>query len=101
MVSNKIKLIKYKRGKERLITRLRLEHCRLNHYLFKIGQHTTGKCDHCNTQEMIKHFLLEYKHYNLAPQIGMAKYTNDQMTIIRNINRVQLLIELHCKRFAQ
>src|SRR6218665_3711543 len=67
---NKIKILnKYKRSKERLITRLRLGHCRLNHYLFKIGQHPTGKCEHCNTQETIKHFLFECKYYNIAAQM--------------------------------
>jgi len=47
MVNNKIKILnKYKRSKERLITRLRLGHCELNRYLFKLGQHETGKCEH-------------------------------------------------------
>ena len=72
-VSNKIQF-KYRRGKERLITRLRLGHCRLNHYLHKIGQHPDGKCNHCKTQETIEHFLLECKHYNVIEQIGKVKH---------------------------
>jgi|SRR6218665_4403 len=70
MVNNKIKILsKYKRSKERLITTLRLGHCRLNHYLFKIGQHPTGQCQYHNTHETIKHFLFECKYYNIAAQM--------------------------------
>src|SRR6218665_1653294 len=78
MVNNKIKILnKYKRSKERLITRLRLGHCRLNH-LFKIGQHPTGKCEHCNTQETITHFLFECKYYSIAAQMGNLMNTGDK-----------------------
>ena len=50
VANNRIKVLnKYKRSKERLITRLRLGHCRLNHYMFKIGQHPAGECEHYHT----------------------------------------------------
>ena len=52
-VTNKIKYSAKLRSKEVTITRLRLRHCSLNHYLYKIKKHTTGLCSHCNVQETI------------------------------------------------
>lgn len=72
--SHKIKLNKHKLGELRIITRLSLGQYMLNHGLFKMGQHQTGKCYRCNTQETIKHFQFECKHYNLTAQMG--KTTN-------------------------
>jgi len=54
-----------------------LGHCRLNHYLFKIDQHPTGGCEHCNTQETINHFLFECNYYNIAAQMGTFMNTGD------------------------
>ena len=76
--NNNKPIIMYKRSKERLITRLRLGHCSLNHYLFKIGQHPTGECEHCNTQKTITHFLFECKYYNIAAQMGNLMNTGDK-----------------------
>jgi exonuclease III/ribonuclease HI len=38
---------------------LRLERCRLNASLHKIGKHDTGLCDACRVPETVEHYLLE------------------------------------------
>ena len=47
------------RRKERVITRLRFGHCRLNACLAKIKRHDTGKCDACDVSETVTHYLME------------------------------------------
>ncbi len=48
---------------EKIITHLRIGHAGLNCTLQRIGKHLTGLCSHCNTQETVKHILLDYKRY--------------------------------------
>lgn len=64
-VSRSVKFVDKNRRKERLITRLRLGKCLLNHYLHQIHCHPTGLCDHCNTPETIEHYLLNCQHSNI------------------------------------
>ena len=64
-VSRSVKFVDKNRRKERLITRLRLGKCLLNHYLHQIHLHPTGLCDHCNTPETIEHYLLNCQHSNV------------------------------------
>ena len=46
------------RAKEIAISRLRIQSCSLNAYLFKIGLHNSGHCDICGTPETVEHYLL-------------------------------------------
>jgi len=67
-----------KEGK--IITRLRIGHAGLNFTLQRIGKHPTGLCNHCNTQETVKHILLECKRYEeerreLEKQVGEQNMT--------------------------
>ena len=59
-VSLKVKYIAASRGKETMITRLRLGKCKLNKYLHEIKAHHDGLCTACKHQpETIAHFLLD------------------------------------------
>ena len=81
-VTNKIKYSAKLRRKDVTITRLRLGHCSLNHYLYRIKKHATGLCSHCNVQETIEHFLMNCPHYNIKKQIGTLSNTpNSTLTI--------------------
>ena len=66
LVSCKIKYVDNCRARERLITRLRLGKCCLNHYLFKINCHPTGLCSTCMVPETIEHFLFYCTNSNLC-----------------------------------
>ena len=46
------------RSKEIAISRLRIQSCSLNAYLFKIGLHASGLCSSCGTPETVEHFIL-------------------------------------------
>lgn len=59
LVSTTVKYTCTSRGKERLITRLRLDQCQLNHYLHKIGVHQSGLCEQCQVPETTLHYLLQ------------------------------------------
>ena len=55
------------RKKATTISRLRLQSCFLNQYLFKIGLHPDGMCMVCRVQESVEHFLLKCaKHQKLT-----------------------------------
>ena len=64
-VTREIKHSDKNRSRERLITRLRLGKCLLNHYLHEIHLHPTGLCDHCKIPETIEHYLLHCQHSNI------------------------------------
>lgn len=64
-VTRSIKYVDKNRQKERIITRLRMGKCLLNHYLHEIHLHPTGLCDHCNKPETIEHYLLHCQHSNI------------------------------------
>ena len=43
--------------------RLQTGHCRLNFHLYRLGQHPTGLCDHCNQSRTVKHHILDCTKY--------------------------------------
>jgi len=49
----------YHTQQQKLISlfRLRTGHCKLNSYLFSLGLHPTGMCEHCHVQETVSHCL--------------------------------------------
>ena len=55
------------RKKDTTITRLRLNNCRLNQYMHKIGLRASSLCDTCNISEDVAHFLFQCrKHGSLT-----------------------------------
>lgn len=46
-----------------IISCIRIGHTRLNHSLFEIGKHESGKCIYCNQPETIEHVLMECEKY--------------------------------------
>jgi ribonuclease HI len=54
------------RARERMISRLRLGKCLLNHYLFRIKSHPTGLCSTCSVPETIEHCLLNCVNTNIV-----------------------------------
>src|SRR5271157_3005731 len=58
IVSGNIQYISKTREKEVIITRLRLGHCHLNYYLYKIDCHDTGLCDSCHVPQTLEHHFL-------------------------------------------
>ncbi len=51
------------RKKDVIISRLRIGHTALNHSLYKIGKHESGKCDKCGEFETVMHILFECPAY--------------------------------------
>jgi len=47
------------RKEDTIISGIRIGHTRLNHSLFKIGKHKTGKCNYCDQAETIEHVLIK------------------------------------------
>ncbi len=47
------------RKKDVIISRLRIGHTALNHSLYKIGKHESGKCDKCGLLETVMHIIFE------------------------------------------
>ncbi len=46
-----------------VISRLRIGHTALNHYLNVIGKHESGLCNNCKKTETVEHVLLECTRY--------------------------------------
>ena len=53
------------RYNEILFFRLRTGYIKLNRYLNKIGFTTSNLCDTCQQEEIVEHFLLHCKQYNV------------------------------------
>jgi len=51
------------RREDTIISRIRIGHTRLNHSLFKIRKHNTGKCNYCDQDETIEHVLIKCEKY--------------------------------------
>ncbi len=51
------------RKKDVIISRLRIGHTALNHSLYKIGKHESGKCDKCGPLETVMHIIFECSAY--------------------------------------
>ncbi len=49
--------------KDVIISRLRIGHTALNHSLYKIGKHESGKCDKCGQLETVMHIIFECSAY--------------------------------------
>ena len=61
------------RKKATIISRLRLQSCFLNQYLFKIGLHPDGMCMVCHVLESVEHFLLKCaRHQKLTKLLTEA-----------------------------
>ena len=57
-------------NKERIISAIKFNNLKLNHYLHKIKPHPTGFCHYCNSiSETTKHFILECTHFNITSNI--------------------------------
>ena len=59
LVSRKLKITQFNRGREVIATRLRFGKCSLNFYLNIVGKHATGYCSRCHVPETIEHFILQ------------------------------------------
>jgi ribonuclease HI len=57
-VNSKIKYENTCRGKEVVLSRLRLGRCRLNKYLHDMGKHGSGLCDTCKVPETVEHYVM-------------------------------------------
>lgn len=69
---------------EKIVTHLRIGHAGLNFTLHRIGKHPTGLCNHCDTQETVKHILLDCKGYEeerreLEIQVGKQNMTLENL----------------------
>ena len=53
-----VKLPTLSRRDQEALGRLRLGHCRLNSFLYKIGGHPTGFCEMCMKHEDLNHLFL-------------------------------------------
>ena len=69
LVNTDIKFTDKLKARESLITRMRLGHCWLNHYLFKINRHPTGLCDICQQPETVSHYLLSCTTSNVCKTV--------------------------------
>ena len=90
-VSTKCKFVGSCRRQEVMITQLRLGVCSLNHYLHRLGVHSTGLCEYCDVQETIEHYLLECEYSCLKYIIkAECKRLNIKMDIssILSCNRI-------------
>jgi ribonuclease HI len=76
-VDEKIKYVNKSRGKEVVITRLRLGRCKLNYYLHRIGVHETGLCGQCGVPQTIEHFLMHCTHSPVKEIIKAACLINN------------------------
>ena len=68
VVNKKLKFSSKNQKMERVITRLRLGHCHVNLYRFKLKFHQTGNCDHCQVPETVEHLLLKCPEYSDIPK---------------------------------
>ena len=62
LATREIKLTDSNRHREVIKTRLRFGKCCLNENLHKIGRHSDGSCDSCNSTETIEHYILECRN---------------------------------------
>jgi len=79
IVSKHIKYRNRTRRKEIAITRLRLGHCALNHYLHLKTRHPTGLCDTCHVEETIDHYLLHCTNMTEQTTQIQAECTNSNL----------------------
>jgi ribonuclease HI len=91
-VSGLIKYSNTTRMKEVMITRLRLGHCCLNHYLYVIDRHDTGLCQSCDVAETVEHHLL----YCTANQVLSSKLKNVCSTVNKCFTIATILNESAC-----
>lgn len=56
-------LAQMEKGEAALIFQLLSGHSPVNEYLKQFNHHSTGECDHCQTPEMVAHFLLHCPRY--------------------------------------
>jgi len=77
------------RSKDVTLNRLRLQCCKLNFYLNKIGLKPSPNCESCLVPETVEHFLIHCsKHYNLHNQLyyicHLLKIQNNVSNLLSN-----------------
>jgi len=61
------------RHKETIFNRLRLQNCKNNYYLFKIGASISPLCDLCLQTDTVEHFLTEcFKHSSMHSELKLS-----------------------------
>ncbi len=75
------------RKKYVIISRLRIGHTALNHSLYKIGKHESGKCDKCGELETVMHILFECPAYErerfqLIQELGWLGVDNISLKVL-------------------
>lgn len=74
------------RGRETLISRMRLGKCLLNTTKHLLGIHETGQCDSCGVQESIEHYLMHCTgSTDLHSALGDACTTNNLIFSLQSI----------------
>ena len=69
------------RKEDTIISRIRIGHTRLNHSLFKIGKHKTGKCNYCNQAETIEHVLIK-----------CIKYVKERLELMKEVRKLGVVL---------
>ncbi len=75
------------RKKDVIIARLRIGHTALNHSLYKIGKHESGRCDKCGPLETVMHILFESSAYErervqLMQELGRLGVDNIYLKVL-------------------
>ena len=92
-VSTIIKYCNPNRAKERILSRIRLGKCWLNHYLHQIQKHETGLCDTCGLPETLEHFLLHCGSSGLPEIIESACVTLGLTTSVKTALAIPRIVD--------
>jgi len=76
--------------------RLRFGRCRLNAYLYQIGQHTTGLCDTCQVPETVEHYVTQCKD-KMSTEIRKLCRMNGIDPTVENVLRDNMIVREICK----
>lgn len=88
---------KFSRNKEVIINRLRLQSCKFNFYLYKIGLCPSPLCDICQVPDTVNHFLTNCsKHNSLHANLSCAtkelKVQSCLVNYLSNINLINIIV---------
>ena len=82
------------RKEDTIISRIRIGHTRLNHSLFKIGKHKTGKCKYCDQAKTIEHVLIK-----------CIKYVEERVELMKEVRKLgvvsfnmESLLKIHAEQ---
>ena len=94
-VKESVKLYNLNRREEKIVHRLRLGKCNLNHYKHTINKHNTGLCEICQDPETVEHVLLQCKKFTKERKKMLLQLKRKTITVeelLRNNNYFSALI---------